>query len=131
MHEADLELFDAEGMDVASELYDIADYVEFTPSDLLKDGDVINLGNSEIKVLHTPGHSRGGLCFVTEVGIFCGDTIFLRSVGRTDFPGGSFEQLMKSIQKKILVLDDSIVLYPGHGTTTTIGAERRSNPFLK
>lgn len=109
---------------------DISKYVPFTVSDLLNEGDVIKLGESEISILHTPGHTQGGICFVTEIGVFCGDTIFAGSVGRSDFPGGSHEQLIQSIRSKILSMDDSTVLYPGHGPATTVGAERRSNPFL-
>lgn len=120
-----------ESLDFGAQFYDIALFVPFTPTDLLNDGDVIALGTSTLKVLHTPGHSQGGLCFVTEIGVFCGDTIFAGSVGRTDFPGGSHDQLMSSIKTKILTLDDSTPLYPGHGPVTSVGEERRENWYLK
>jgi hydroxyacylglutathione hydrolase len=110
--------------------YDMSEYVPFTVSNLLNEGDVIRLGDSEIGVLHTPGHTQGGICFVTEIGVFCGDTIFAGSVGRSDFPGGSHDQLIESIRSKILPMDDSTILYPGHGPATTVGSERKSNPFL-
>lgn len=110
--------------------YDMSEYVPFTVSSLLNEGDVIRLGDSEIGVLHTPGHTQGGICFVTEIGVFCGDTIFADSVGRSDFPGGSHDQLIESIRSKILPMDDSTILYPGHGPATTVGSERKSNPFL-
>lgn len=110
--------------------YDMSEYVPFTVSNLLNEGDVIRLGDSEIGVLHTPGHTQGGICFVTEIGVFCGDTIFADSVGRSDFPGGSHDQLIESIRSKILPMDDSTILYPGHGPATTVGSERKSNPFL-
>ncbi len=96
----------------------------------LKDGDVIEIGNLKLKVIHTPGHSRGGCCFSAEDKIFVGDTLFAGSIGRTDLPGGSFETLIHSIKTKLLVLDDNISVYCGHGPETTIGTERDSNPFL-
>ena len=96
------------------------------------DEETISFGSLSFRVLSTPGHTSGGVCFLdeTEGAVFCGDTIFQGSIGRTDFPGSSFKELMLSIQNKILTLPDDIVCYPGHGPTTTVGAERRSNPFL-
>jgi hydroxyacylglutathione hydrolase len=129
MHEEDISMLST-SLDVAEIYYEVDSYMPFQPTDLLNDGDVINLGNSKIEVIHTPGHSKGGLCFVTEIGIFCGDTIFNGSIGRTDFSGGSYDQLIHSIREKILKMDDKIELYCGHGAQTTIGTERRSNPFL-
>lgn len=120
-----------QSLEFGATLGDVSSFVSFTPTDLLNEGDVIALGSSEIRVLHTPGHSQGGLCFVTEIGVFCGDLIFADSVGRTDFPGGSHEQLLSSIRTKILTLDDSTPLYPGHGSVTTVGEERRGNWCLK
>lgn len=118
-------------MSIAEMFYDISEYTEFSPTDLLKDGDIIRLGESEVHVLHTPGHSQGGLCFVSSAGVFCGDTLFAGSIGRTDFPGGSYERIISSIQNKLLVLDDSTPLYPGHGPATMIGKERATNPYLQ
>ena len=97
---------------------------------LLKDSEVITLREFEIKVLHTPGHSRGGVCFLIEDMLFSGDTLFAGSIGRTDFPGGSYDTLIGSIKNKILALSDDIKIFPGHGPDTTVGEERRSNPFL-
>ena len=131
MHPADIERMRAEGLEIASMFYDVSTYVEFTPTDLLSDGQVITIGESEVRVLHTPGHSQGGVCFVTDAGVFCGDTIFAGSIGRTDFPGGSFEQIIDSIKTRILTLEDSTRLYPGHGPATTVGEERKSNPFVR
>lgn len=128
MHEADVPLLTDE---LAELFYDISAYVRFAPSEFLRDGDVIALGASEIKVLHTPGHSQGGLCFETAAGVFCGDTIFAGSVGRTDLLGGSHEELMRSIEMAITPLPDSTPLYPGHGPATTVGNERIGNPFLQ
>ncbi len=121
----------AQSLEFGATFCDVSSFVPFTPTDLLNEGDVVKLGSSEIKVLHTPGHSHGGLCFVTGIGVFCGDLIFADSVGRTDFPGGSHEQLLSSIKTKILTLDDSTKLFPGHGPVTTVGEERRGNWYLK
>lgn len=99
-------------------------------SGYLKDGDVIELGNLKIKVIETPGHTAGGLCFLTEDKLFTGDTLFNGSVGRSDFPGGNGMLLIKSIKEKLLPLGDNIEVYPGHGGTSTIGYEKKINPFL-
>lgn len=130
MHESDIEQI-TQGMDIAEMFYDMSSYVEVLPSKLLADGDVIRLGESPIEAIHTPGHSRGGLCFVTDAGVFCGDTIFANSIGRSDFPGGSHPQLIASIRARILSMKDETPLYPGHGQFTTVGIERASNPFLQ
>ena len=97
---------------------------------LLKDGDTIKVGNLEIKVLHTPGHTPGGICLVVEGKIISGDTLFEGSVGRSDFPGGSHETLIGSIKNKLMPYPDETKVYPGHGPSTTIGFERLNNPFL-
>jgi glyoxylase-like metal-dependent hydrolase (beta-lactamase superfamily II) len=101
-----------------------------TPDKFLNDGDRISVGNLEFLVIHTPGHTPGGVCFLTGSTLFSGDTLFSNSVGRTDLPGGSHEQLLTSIRQKLLALDDSVRVYSGHGPATTIGSERRFNPFL-
>ena len=99
--------------------------------ELIDEGDVIKLGNTvELEVIHTPGHSPGGICLKTGNVIFVGDTLFQGSIGRTDFPGGSHTMLIKMIKEKLLCYDDEIVCYPGHGPATTIGFERKNNPFL-
>ncbi len=97
----------------------------------IKDGDVIKIGNTvELEVIHTPGHSPGGVCLKTGDIIFVGDTLFQMSIGRTDFPGGSHKQLIDNIKKKLLCYDDEVICYPGHGPATKIGFERANNPFL-
>lgn len=98
----------------------------------LSSGDLIEFNGSKIKVIHTPGHSRGGLCFYAEHEkfILTGDTLFSLSIGRTDLAGGSYETLIKSIQEQLMVLPDDVKVYPGHGNSTTIGIEKASNPFL-
>jgi len=102
------------------------------PADeFIKEGDRIKIGNTvELEVIHTPGHSAGGVCLKTGDIIFVGDTLFQGSIGRTDFPGGSHKQLIDNIKQKLLCYDDETVCYPGHGPATTIGFERRHNPFL-
>jgi len=100
------------------------------PDRLLKDGDRIDIGDLQFEVLHTPGHSAGGICLSGHGVVFSGDTLFNLGIGRTDFPGMSHERLMKSIREKLMVLPDDTIVYPGHGPPTTIGDERRGNPFL-
>lgn len=99
-------------------------------SGYLQENDIIKLGNKKIKVIETPGHTKGGLCFLIEDKLFTGDTLFQASIGRTDFAGGNFEEIIKSIKEKLLILDDDIEVYPGHGPMSTIGYEKRKNSFL-
>lgn len=102
--------------------------------ELDRDGDKLDLGDITVNVDHTPGHTRGSVCFRVADGpadvVFSGDTLFAGSVGRTDLPGGSGGQLLGSIVDKLLVLDDATMVHPGHGPATTIGVERATNPFL-
>ena len=98
---------------------------------LLAEGDVIRFGTSALRVLHTPGHTAGGVCFVGDGVVFTGDTLFADSVGRTDFPGGSSRTLIKSIKEKLFALADDCKAYPGHGPATNIGWEKQHNPFLR
>jgi glyoxylase-like metal-dependent hydrolase (beta-lactamase superfamily II) len=107
------------------------------PADrLLKDGDKISLGEETLEVLHTPGHTPGGICLYLARPrsgpplVITGDTLFSASIGRSDFPGGNSKTLLRSIRTKLLSLPDETVCYPGHGPPTTIGQERRENPFL-
>ena len=102
------------------------------PDRLLNDGDTISVGGLKFTVIHTPGHSQGSICLLGEGVLFSGDTLFNYGVGRSDLPGSgsNHNQLIDSIQRRLLVLEDDIKVYPGHGPETTIGAERRGNPFL-
>ena len=100
------------------------------PKILLKDGDIITLGETEIRVIETPGHSAGSVCFVTDREVFTGDTLFRLSVGRTDLPTGDWFTLLHSINDKLYTLDEEFAVYPGHGSPTTIGYEKRANPFV-
>lgn len=101
----------------------------------IADGDTVKFGNYQIHVLHTPGHTPGSLSFLLEhpegSELFSGDTLFARSIGRTDLWGGDYNQLITSIKDKLLPLDDKTVIHAGHGPSSTIGDERVANPFLK
>ncbi|MFA7034436.1 MAG: MBL fold metallo-hydrolase [Bacteroidales bacterium] len=99
----------------------------------IKDGETITFGASKLKVLHTPGHTQGGVCFYNKEQkvLFSGDTLFEGSIGRTDHPGGNYDQLMDSIYKKLRGLPLDTQVLPGHGEPTTIGTELKSNPFLQ
>jgi hydroxyacylglutathione hydrolase len=104
------------------------------PADFsLEEGDIIEQANIKLDVLHTPGHTPGGICLYSkdEGIVFVGDTLFADSVGRTDMPGGSATQLIKSIKQKLCTLPDETVVYPGHGPQTTIAQEKENNPFLQ
>lgn len=107
--------------------------INYTPPEadrLLKDGDTIVMDSISISVLHTPGHTKGGVCYLTQDILFSGDTLFRRSIGRTDFPTGDFDTEIKSIKDRLLPLGDNVKVYPGHGAETTIGEERKENPYL-
>ena len=101
------------------------------PADrFLRGGDVIRLGELELKVVHTPGHSPGGISLVSDGLVFTGDTLFAGSIGRWDFPGASYNLLLASVRNRLLILDEEMIVYPGHGPISTIGAEKRENPFF-
>ena len=99
----------------------------------LADNQTLSAGSLSASVLHTPGHTEGSVClfFPAEKMLIAGDTLFARSIGRTDLPGGSFEKIMHSLHDRVLALPDETVVIPGHGPITTIGDEREENPFLK
>lgn len=98
----------------------------------LTESDTIEFGNQKFKIFHIPGHSQGSVAYYNEVSkvIFVGDILFRGSVGRTDLPGGNHDLLISGIKSKLLTLPDETIVYPGHGEPTTIGAEKRRNPFL-
>jgi len=101
------------------------------PADLTVDeGDEIRFGKIALRVIHTPGHSPGGISLYTDGIVFAGDTLFYGSIGRTDLPGSSFPTLISSIKEKLFPLGDHVRVYSGHGPTTTIGTEKRINPFM-
>lgn len=100
---------------------------EFKP---LEDGQVLEMAGLSIKVLHTPGHSPGSMSFLADGALFDGDLVFRGSIGRTDFPGGDFDRLLRSVREKVFVLDPETKIFPGHMGQTTVGWEKRTNPFL-
>lgn len=101
--------------------------------ELLSDGQMITLSGICLQVFHTPGHTPGGCCFYCEEAgcVFSGDTLFQGSVGRSDFPGGSMSQLVRSVREKLFLLPDDTKVYPGHGEETSIGYEKKYNPFVQ
>ena len=100
------------------------------PDRELQDGDEIIFGNITLTVIHTPGHTQGGISLLANDDVFVGDTLFAGSIGRTDLPGGRFETIKESIQQKLFKLGDDVTVHAGHGPTTTIGHEKRHNPFV-
>lgn len=105
---------------------------KFDPPDaFLTDGETLTVAGMDFTIAATPGHTPGGVCIKLGDLVFCGDTIFLESIGRTDLPGGSYDALLKGIKTKLLPLPDETKLLPGHGPATTVGWERRRNPFLQ
>ncbi len=104
----------------------------FTKGEAVKDGQVLTLAGLRFRVIHTPGHTPGGVCYYVESEgvLFSGDTLFEQSVGRTDFPGGSMSELVQGIEEKLFILPEDVHVYPGHMGTTTIGEEKAFNPFI-
>ena len=96
----------------------------------INDGDSLYIGKNEIKVIHTPGHTQGGVCYLIENMLFSGDTIFRESVGRCDLEGGNFNQIIESIKTKIFTLPENIKIYPGHGPSTNVAWEKEHNQFM-
>jgi hydroxyacylglutathione hydrolase len=108
-----------------------APLVATKPDILLKEGDRLTFGTLSLEVIETPGHTRGGICLLSRpYCVFSGDTLFYRGIGRTDFEGGSYEQIVASIRNKLYTLDDDLVVFPGHGGPTTIIEEKFENPFV-
>ena len=100
------------------------------PDGYIDDGDEIRIGRNILKVLHTPGHTPGSVSYVFDGGVFTGDTLFAGSIGRTDMFGGDIELLVKSVVEKLFKLPDQYAIYPGHGPTSTIGIEKKFNPYV-
>ncbi len=96
----------------------------------LEEGDIIILGTIEMTVAHPPGHSPGGISIIAGDSVFAGDTLFAGSIGRTDLPGGNYNTLISGVRDKLFVLDDNVTVYCGHGPQTTIGREKKFNPFF-
>lgn len=117
-------------MELASLFYDMRQFIEPKFTQYINDGDIIEVGDLEFQVIHTPGHTPGGVSYLGDSMLFSGDTLFAGSVGRTDLPGGSFDDLMDSIRTKLFTLRDDTIVYPGHGAETSIGTEKQFNPFV-
>lgn len=119
-------------LDVQASWLGVATPGEVTIEASLGDGQSLEAGSHKATVLHTPGHTEGSVClyFPAEKLLIAGDTLFARSIGRTDLPGGSYEKIMRSLHDRVLTLPDETVVIPGHGQRTTIGEEREGNPFL-
>ncbi|MBN4074861.1 MAG: MBL fold metallo-hydrolase [Alkaliphilus sp.] len=105
--------------------------VEIRDAKLLEDGDVLQVGDMSFKIIHTPGHSPGGICIYIKDVLFTGDTLFANNIGRGDLIGGDEAQLIRSIKARLMELPDATTAYPGHGPATRIGIERMTNPYLK
>lgn len=149
IHEADLDLY--KNLDEQAHWLGVPTPAMMRIQDFVKDGDTLRWGGYEARVLHTPGHTQGSISLVVDASsvppgaqtsgsdsdsftaarLLAGDTLFHGSIGRTDLPGGSYPQIISSIREKLLTLPDGLVVYPGHGDTTTIGDEREFNPFLR
>jgi hydroxyacylglutathione hydrolase len=129
IHTADAEFLRGRG--ALSTMFGISYKTPAPPDRLLHEGDIIEIGGLHFSVLHTPGHTPGSICLLTDDKIFTGDTLFYRGIGTTLMPGSSRRQLIDSIHARLMVLPDNTTVYPGHGRETTIGAERRNNPFLR
>jgi len=131
MHEKDAEFFNRQEV---QKYFSVLGLQESPPVDkTVKDGDVLTFGTEQLQVIHTPGHTPGGMCLYNPPNLFTGDTLFVGGVGRTDFPGGDTATLTQVIKTRLLTLPADTVVWPGHGyggDSSTIGTEMRSNPFL-
>ncbi len=128
IHEAEAELLNNKEFNLTA--YFRASLPEMKADKKLCDGDILTLGNKEIRVIHTPGHTIGGLCFLHGDILISGDTLFEGSIGKIDHMTGDMELEIMSIKEKLMPLDDKVKVYPGHGNATTIGRERKENMFL-
>ena len=128
-HEAEREIIGSVPMQ--AQLFGLPPVPQITVTDWIAEGDLIVGEEMHFRVLHTPGHSPGSCCYLLKEEIFVGDTLFESSVGRTDLPGGDYSLLIRSIREKLFVLPDEAVVYPGHGGETTVGREKKFNPFLR
>jgi len=130
MHPADQPIIDNQGPMVEDILTDYR-YSPPTIDEPLVDGQVLHVGEMELRVIHTPGHTPGSVCYQCGDIVFCGDTLFAAGIGRTDLPGGNEETLLNSIHERLLTLPGETIIYPGHGPRSTIAQEARTNPWLQ
>ncbi len=129
VHEGDLPLI--QGMTGQGLLFGIRVEAAPPPDRFLTDGEEIRFGDLAVRVIHTPGHSPGSVSYRIDRKVFVGDLLFAGSIGRTDLQGGDYETLIRSVRAQIFTLPDDTVVYPGHGPTTTVGVEKRTNPFFQ
>lgn len=128
LHAADLPLL--QNARNHAEVYGLTVVPSPAPDRLLDQGDTFEVGEHSFSVLHVPGHSPGGICLLSDGHVFVGDVLFAGSVGRTDLPGGDFDALVEGVRERLFTLPDETIVHPGHGPDTTIGQERRMNPFV-
>jgi hydroxyacylglutathione hydrolase len=132
MHEADADFFE---QPETQNYFSMLGMEASPPTEIkVKEGDTIEIGEVKLQVIHTPGHTPGGMCLYCAPDLLTGDTLFVGGLGRTDFPGGSYDDLIDSINNKILVLPEETIVWPGHGyggSRSTVGEEKRSNPYLR
>lgn len=131
IHEKDLEVLRA--VPTYAPNYGFPNYEEQSPGAFLKEGEKVKFGNTELDIIFTPGHAPGHVVFYNKEDKICigGDVLFQSSIGRTDLPGGDFDTLIQSIKNELFTLPDEVTVYPGHGPETTIGYEKKHNPFLR
>ncbi|WP_340616098.1 MBL fold metallo-hydrolase [Xenorhabdus entomophaga] len=122
-----------EGLEIQCQMFGVEPCPSFTPDRWLDEGDTLQVGNVELSVLHCPGHTPGHIILANHADklISMGDVLFKGSIGRTDFPGGNYDELIQSIKEKVLPLGDDYQFIPGHGSMSTLGHERKTNPFLQ
>ncbi len=128
LHEADVKYLNNPSLNLSGMMG--ISFSEFHADFTVSHGDVIREDGISIRVIHTPGHTEGSVCYLLGDILVSGDTLFHHSVGRADFPLGSFDDEIKYIKERLMVLDDCVKVYPGHGFSTTIGRERKENPYL-
>ncbi len=128
VHKDDAEMLENASINYSQET--VGKKIELKPDICVEDKDKLDFGAETVKIIHTPGHSSGGMCLLIDGKLFSGDTLFYRSVGRTDLYGGDWDALKKSVKNKLYALPDETEVYPGHGPATKIGDEKRSNPYV-
>lgn len=129
VHKGDLPLI--QGMAGQGLLFGVRVEAAPPPDVFLEDGDAVRFGGYSLQVLHTPGHSPGSVSYLVDKSVFVGDLLFAGSIGRTDLQGGDYETLLRSVRTKIFTLPEDTVVYPGHGPATSVGTEKRTNPFFR
>jgi len=129
VHKGDLPLI--QGMTGQAMMFGVRVEPAPPPDVFLEDGDTVSFGSYTLEVIHTPGHSLGSVCYRHNKSVFVGDLLFAGSIGRTDLQGGDYDTLIRSVRERIFTLPDDTVVYPGHGPSTTVGTEKRTNPFFR